>query len=107
MDSLFKLAFEDKWVEAGAKVELEHTKDLNKAREIAKDHLREDADYYKDWKHKEKILFQKRASTETDLVAVLARRLLSKNIKSPVLKNALRVGTIARRVKRKADEPKV
>ena len=37
----------NKELEAGAKVELEHTKDKSKAREIALDHLYEIPDYYK------------------------------------------------------------
>ena len=34
-------------LEAGRKVEREHTDDLKKAMEIAMDHLKEDPDYYK------------------------------------------------------------
>lgn len=34
-------------LDKGAKVEMEHTDDINLAREIAKDHLTEDKDYYK------------------------------------------------------------
>lgn len=52
---------EDKWIEIGAKVEMEHTKDKEEARKIAMDHLAEDPDYYKDWEDKEKILFQEKA----------------------------------------------
>lgn len=50
--------FDKKQLEAGIKVEMEHTGDKQKAREIAMDHLTEDPDYYKDWNNKEKILFQ-------------------------------------------------
>lgn len=50
-----------KWLEIGAKIEMEHTKDIDKARKIAQDHLNEDPDYYKDWDNKEKILFQEKA----------------------------------------------
>lgn len=50
-----------KWLEVGTKVEMEHTKDKNKAKKIAQDHLNEDPDYYKDWQNKEKILFQEKA----------------------------------------------
>ena len=51
----------NKWLEIGAKIELEHTKDIEEARKIAQDHLNEDPDYYKDWEDKEKILFQEEA----------------------------------------------
>lgn len=39
--------FDKKQLEAGTKVEMEHTNDKTKAQEIAMDHLTEDADYYK------------------------------------------------------------
>jgi len=52
---------DEKWIEVGTEVEMEHTNDRKRARKIALDHLAEDPDYYKDWKRKEKILFQPRA----------------------------------------------
>ena len=39
--------FDEKDLEQGTKVELEHTKYKNIAREITMDHLTEDKDYYK------------------------------------------------------------
>jgi len=39
--------FEEDQLDAGIKVELEHTKDKKLAKEIAKDHLSEDPNYYK------------------------------------------------------------
>lgn len=39
--------FDAEQLEAGIKVELEHTDDKEKAKEIAKDHLSEDPEYYK------------------------------------------------------------
>lgn len=53
--------FDQKQLQAGIKVEMEHTGDKSKAKEIAMDHLTEDPDYYKDWDDKEKILFQEKA----------------------------------------------
>lgn len=53
--------FDPKQLAEGIKVEMEHTNDRAKAKEIAMDHLQEDADYYKDWDNKEKILFQEKA----------------------------------------------
>jgi hypothetical protein len=46
--------FNAKDLEQGMKVEIEHTKDKNIAREIAMDHLTEDKDYYKKLKKIEK-----------------------------------------------------
>lgn len=40
-------AFDPEQLKAGIKVELEHTKDRAVAKEVAKDHLTESADYYK------------------------------------------------------------
>jgi hypothetical protein len=39
--------FDPKELERGIKVEMEHTKDRKVAKEIAKDHLTEDPNYYK------------------------------------------------------------
>lgn len=39
-------AFDPKMLEMGIKVEMEHTKDPNIAKEIAKNHLTEDKNYY-------------------------------------------------------------
>jgi len=47
--------FDKDALEAGAKVEMEHTKDSNMAREIAMDHLSEDPEYYKKLKQIEGI----------------------------------------------------
>lgn len=44
-DSIEK--FDKFWLEVGAEVESEHTKDRKKALEIASDHLKEDKKYYK------------------------------------------------------------
>lgn len=38
--------FDAKQIRMGAMVELEHTKDISKAKEIARDHLKEDPKYY-------------------------------------------------------------
>lgn len=38
--------FDKKQLESGIKIEMEHTDDKEKAKEIAKDHLVEDPDYY-------------------------------------------------------------
>jgi len=46
--------FDSEQLAAGTLVEMEHTKDRKIAREIAKDHLTEDADYYKKLKKIEK-----------------------------------------------------
>lgn len=46
--------FDESSIAEGAKVELEHTSNLMMAREIAKDHLSEDPDYYKKLKKMEK-----------------------------------------------------
>ena len=46
--------FDAKQLQAGIKVEREHTNDPKKAKEIAKDHLSEDPDYYKKLKKIEK-----------------------------------------------------
>lgn len=46
--------FDEKQLEAGIKVEMEHTNDKKLAREIAMDHLTEDKDYYKKLKEIEK-----------------------------------------------------
>jgi len=101
---LFKLAFEQHWEDVGTKVEMEHTKNTAIARKIAQDHLQEDPDYYKDWKNKEKILFQKRASLDPQFVETLARRVLTKRIRNPGVKALLRAGTLASRKLRKKDE---
>ena len=39
--------FDPEALKAGIKVEMEHTSDPSAAKEIAKDHLTEDKDYYK------------------------------------------------------------
>lgn len=39
-------AFDPQQLAAGTRIELEHTDDLAVAKEIAKDHLTEDPDYY-------------------------------------------------------------
>jgi len=108
---LFKLAFEQHWEDVGTKVEMEHTKNTAIARKIAQDHLREDPDYYKDWKNKEKILFQKRASAvdAAEFLEILGRRALTKNLKSPGIKTLIRSGTAVNRLRnmRKKDEPSV
>jgi hypothetical protein len=49
------------WEKRGVEVEKEHTKDEKLALKIARDHLAEDPDYYKDWDAKEKILFEPKA----------------------------------------------
>lgn len=46
--------FDKKQLAAGTKVEKEHTKDPELAREIAMDHLTEDPNYYKKLKKMEK-----------------------------------------------------
>lgn len=46
--------FDKKQLEIGIKHEMEHTKDKSIAKEIAMDHLKEDADYYSDLKEMEK-----------------------------------------------------
>lgn len=46
-DNLSDDDFNKEQLEAGIKVELEHTDDVKLAKEIAKDHLSEDPDYYK------------------------------------------------------------
>ena len=46
--------FDDKDLEHGIKHEMEHTKDRGIAKEIAKDHLSEDPNYYKKLKKIEK-----------------------------------------------------
>lgn len=46
-DHMSESEFDSKDVEEGAKHELEHTKNIEIAREIAMDHLAEDPDYYK------------------------------------------------------------
>ena len=46
--------FNSEQLKAGIKVEMEHTKDENIAREIAMDHLTEDSEYYKKLKEVEK-----------------------------------------------------
>jgi len=51
-----------KWLDFGAKVEMEHTKNYLKALKIASDHLQESPNYYKDWKRKEQILFQEKVN---------------------------------------------
>ena len=56
-----KKGFDQEQLKAGTKVEMEHTDKESVARKIAQDHLNEDPDYYRDWKDKEKILFQKEA----------------------------------------------
>lgn len=50
-----------KALKAGTKVEMEHTKNKKLARKIALDHISESANYYSDWKNKEKILFARKA----------------------------------------------
>jgi len=89
---LFKLAFEQHWEDVGTKVEMEHTKNTAIARKIAQDHLQEDPDYYKDWKNKEKILFQKKANLDPLFAEIVARRILLGKIRDPGIKTALRVG---------------
>lgn len=51
--------FPKKKLKAGQSVEKEHTKDPAIAKEIAKDHLTEDGDYYKKLKKMEKSAFEK------------------------------------------------
>ena len=46
--------FDEKDLQDGIKVEMEHTKDRQVAKEIAKDHLSEDPNYYKKLKKIEK-----------------------------------------------------
>jgi hypothetical protein len=46
--------FDSEQLQAGIEVEKEHTDDPKKAKEIAKDHLSEDPDYYKKLKKIEK-----------------------------------------------------
>lgn len=58
--------FDSKQLAVGTKIEMEHTKDKAKAKEIAMDHLSEDKDYYKDWDKKEKILFQPKVKKSID-----------------------------------------
>jgi len=71
-----------KQIEKGIKVEMEHTSDKEKAREIATDHVSEFADYYdrldkmenkasKDWKVKD----------VTENTKTLIKRLIRENIK--------------------------
>lgn len=60
--------FDPKSLKAGIAVESEHTTDPKKAEEIAMDHLAEDPDYYKDWKAKEKILFQPKVAKSANLM---------------------------------------
>jgi hypothetical protein len=55
--------FPKKKLKAGQKVEKEHTKDPSIAKEIAKDHLAEDSDYYKKLKKMEKSAFSKMAGS--------------------------------------------
>jgi len=55
--------FPKKELMAGQKVEKEHTKDPSIAKEIAKDHLAEDSDYYKKLKKMEKSAFSKMAGS--------------------------------------------
>jgi len=55
------VGFEGPAMKKGIEVEKEHTDDPKKAAKIATDHLKESPNYYKDWKDKEKILFQKKA----------------------------------------------
>jgi len=103
-EGLAKEAFDEHWVEEGAKVELEHTKDIELARKIAKDHLNEDPDYYKDWKNKEKILFQKRANwlnrvKGTKNAGPLARRLIRNSIRQGRPLNPTNVSEIINRIR--------
>lgn len=46
-DDISDSHFDQKQLSIGIKHELEHTKDADLAKEIAKDHLIEDPDYYK------------------------------------------------------------
>lgn len=55
-DSIPDQAFDKKKLEAGTKVEAEHTDNKAKAKEIAKDHLAEGVDYYEELKKMEKKL---------------------------------------------------
>lgn len=48
------------WLEIGTQVETEHTDDIEVAREIAKDHLDEFEDYYKELQRMEKRLTRKK-----------------------------------------------
>jgi hypothetical protein len=75
-------------IEKGVKVEIEHTKDEEKAREIAMDHLSEFPDYYerlekletqakKDWGESEK-----KSLTSEGLVKRLVRQKLNESIES-------------------------
>lgn len=57
-DGLYKEGQEKTWTDAdevdGTQIELEHTDDIEVARQIAMDHLAEDADYYRKLKQMEK-----------------------------------------------------
>lgn len=61
-DHLKSSDFPKKKLKAGQKVEKEHTKDPSIAKEIAKDHLVEDSNYYEKLKKVEKTAFAKMAA---------------------------------------------
>lgn len=44
----------------GIEVEMEHTRDPKVAKRIAKHHLDESKNYYRDWEKKEKMLFKRK-----------------------------------------------
>ena len=52
----------------GIEVEKEHTKDPKKAEKIAKDHLKESKNYYKDWDKKEKLLFKPEVANQGPVI---------------------------------------
>lgn len=59
-----KIDFDNKQLEIGTKIELEHTKDEKKARQIAKQHLCEYPDYYKSLVKMEEKLEETKPETE-------------------------------------------
>lgn len=55
-----KMVMQDSYdIYKGMQVESEHTKIPEEQKKIAKDHLKESPNYYKDWNAKEKLLFKK------------------------------------------------
>ena len=70
--------FDKKALEAGIKVEMEHTNDRSIAQEIAMDHLTEDSNYYQKLKEVEKSQIEKSESSKKDKIKNLVRKLKRK-----------------------------